>query len=220
MKFDTRKYALPALLLASSPLVLLTACDSHPVKMVDETQPQMEQVQPVNDQPVTIPEEMFYADGAVAANDTGATPVETEQQQLVESSSVESPLTESSGSNQSLAEAIPEPESDTVNFRFGSSKIDFSYDAMLKQHAHYLSDNPRLTLIIRGHTDSQGPKSFNQLLSQRRADEVAQRLVDYGAPVVRIRTNGVADDEPLETASNKDQRRVELLYQDSQFVNN
>jgi flagellar motor protein MotB len=44
-----------------------------------------------------------------------------------------------------------------------------------------LQANPDLRILIEGHTDSSGRASWNQVLSERRADSVLRFLIDnYG----------------------------------------
>ena len=76
-----------------------------------------------------------------------------------------------------------------------------------------------MTLKVSGHTDSFGPKEYNQYLSKKRAEEVAKLLVEYGAPDERVTVKGNADDDPLISAtSQRELRRVELDYQDQRLV--
>ncbi|AFM12434.1 OmpA family protein [Turneriella parva] len=51
-------------------------------------------------------------------------------------------------------------------------------------------------LRITGHTCSLGPKSLNQLISEKRANLVKEALVARGIAADRLETRGVADTEP------------------------
>ncbi|HAT7732834.1 TPA: OmpA family protein [Enterobacter cloacae] len=55
-------------------------------------------------------------------------------------------------------------------------------------------DNKRV--IITGHTDSIGSKSYNKQLSLQRAEAVKKIMVSNGIPSSIIETRGVGDDEP------------------------
>jgi len=67
---------------------------------------------------------------------------------------------------------------------------------------------------ISGHTDSTGAASYNQQLSERRADSVANYLRSTGIMSARIATQGLGEHYPITsnaTSSGRSQnRRVEL----------
>lgn len=74
---------------------------------------------------------------------------------------------------------------------------------------------PDTTVQVVGHTDSDGTASYNQRLSERRANAVADVLLDGGVPSGRIRAFGRGEDQPV--ASNltpegkRQNRRVEIV---------
>ena len=53
------------------------------------------------------------------------------------------------------------------------------------------------TILIEGHTDNTGSADYNQALSQRRANAVADVLMNNGVPAARLRTIGRGEDEPV-----------------------
>ena len=69
--------------------------------------------------------------------------------------------------------------------------------------------------MIEGHTDNTGSADYNQALSQRRANAVADVLMNNGVPAARLRTIGRGEDEPLAStlsATGRAQnRRVEIV---------
>ena len=86
----------------------------------------------------------------------------------------------------------------------------------IKEIADILKENPSLKLIVIGHTDSDGSKENNLLLSKQRATAVKNELVKkYGILENRLDTDGKGDSDPVEdnaTAAGKSQnRRVEFL---------
>ena len=74
---------------------------------------------------------------------------------------------------------------------------------------------PNSTILIEGHTDNTGSASYNQTLSQRRADSVAGVLMNNGVPLTRLRTLGRGEDEPvasnLSATGRAQNRRVEIV---------
>jgi outer membrane protein OmpA-like peptidoglycan-associated protein len=78
-------------------------------------------------------------------------------------------------------------------------------------------EDPDAKIVVEGHTDSQGPASFNQDLSQRRAEAVRGYLVSHGLSSDRITSQGfgptrpIADNASPEGRANN--RRVEIVVQ-------
>ncbi len=72
-------------------------------------------------------------------------------------------------------------------------------------------------LIIEGHTDSMGKASYNQSLSQQRADTVRNYLIDGGYPPDRIRASGMGEKNPIGNNASAEgranNRRVEIIIE-------
>lgn len=81
--------------------------------------------------------------------------------------------------------------------------------------ARSLNNYPNSTVQVVGHTDSTGEAGYNQRLSERRANAVADVLLEGGVPFSRVRTIGRGEDQPV--ASNlteqgkRQNRRVEIV---------
>ena len=104
-----------------------------------------------------------------------------------------------------------------VLFRSAESTLLSSAKVKLDQVANALLAVRARNLIVEGHTDSQGSASYNQGLSQRRADAVRDYLVQRGYPTDRIQARGkgkgspIADNASPEGRANN--RRVELIIE-------
>ena len=101
---------------------------------------------------------------------------------------------------------------------FASAKFDLLPSAQVKLNdiATALTEqDPDSTMVVEGHTDSQGGEEFNQQLSQRRAEAVRTYLVSRGIASDRITAEGmglshpVADNSTPEGRANN--RRVEIV---------
>lgn len=85
----------------------------------------------------------------------------------------------------------------------------------LRTVANNLNDYPESVVQVLGHTDNEGDAGYNQTLSERRANAVADALMEAGVQFERIQTIGRGEDQPV--ASNlTDQgrarnRRVEIV---------
>ena len=85
----------------------------------------------------------------------------------------------------------------------------------LRKLAAVLRENPDGTLLVEGFTDSTGSASYNQDLSQRRANAVASALGEMGVPRDRISMKAYGQAFPVasnDNASGRQQnRRVEIV---------
>ena len=89
-----------------------------------------------------------------------------------------------------------------------------SYE-LLDQVATTIRTNPQIgNLLVVGHTDSQGRKSYNMDLSQRRAAAVRQYLIDKGVKAERLEAKGMGPEVPIDdngtAAGRANNRRVEF----------
>jgi outer membrane protein OmpA-like peptidoglycan-associated protein len=103
---------------------------------------------------------------------------------------------------------------------FASAKYDLLPQAQSKlaQVATVLSQQDRNSkIIVNGYTDSQGAASFNQTLSQNRADSVRSYLVSHGIASDRITAVGNGPASPVadngSPEGRADNRRVEIVVQ-------
>ncbi|MDA7461691.1 OmpA family protein [Planktomarina temperata] len=74
---------------------------------------------------------------------------------------------------------------------------------------------PNSTISIEGHTDNTGTANYNRILSQRRANAVANILVNNGVPPARLYAVGRGENEPvasnLSATGRAQNRRVEIV---------
>jgi outer membrane protein OmpA-like peptidoglycan-associated protein len=82
---------------------------------------------------------------------------------------------------------------------FDSSKEDVKshYLDQLKKIANRLKENLKLNGVIEGYADSTGSKKFNMELSQRRADAIREKLIEYGIDQKRLNTEAYGEDHPI-----------------------
>ena len=105
---------------------------------------------------------------------------------------------------------------DMVGFDFDKSAIKSSGKNVLDQLAREINENmPTIKEIkVVGHTDSTGEASYNQRLSERRAQAVVEYLVSQGIPADRIYSEGKGEASPIDSNSTADgqarNRRTEI----------
>ncbi len=107
--------------------------------------------------------------------------------------------------------------SGSVLFRSNESSLLPAAKAKLDEVGKALRTVSERNLIIEGHTDSMGKASYNQRLSQQRADTVRNYLIDGGYPASRIRASGMGQGSPVGDNSSAEgranNRRVEIIIE-------
>jgi OmpA-OmpF porin, OOP family len=105
-----------------------------------------------------------------------------------------------------------------VLFDTGRSTLKPGADRDLDRLAQALKDNSNTRVMIEGHTDSVGSDSYNEELSQRRAQAVADALRTRGVASDRYESKGLGKSFPVasnSTAAGRQQnRRVEIVFSD------
>jgi len=84
-------------------------------------------------------------------------------------------------------------------FAYDSDVIQPTAQANFNALATSLKKYPESELLIVGHTDATGDDSYNQRLSERRANAAAAYLETQGIARARIRTSGKGEAEPVAT---------------------
>jgi outer membrane protein OmpA-like peptidoglycan-associated protein len=107
-------------------------------------------------------------------------------------------------------------------FAYDSDDIGPGAQGNLRKLAASLDKYPRTNTLIVGHTDATGTGSYNQGLSERRAQSAQSFLVGEGVASARLRTAGRGSTEPIATnetdAGRQQNRRVEIaIYADDAF---
>jgi OmpA-OmpF porin, OOP family len=87
-------------------------------------------------------------------------------------------------------------------FDFNRTQLRTEGKAKLDKLADELRDAKYDTIMATGYTDRIGNKSYNQKLSEQRAESVRAYLVSKGIPADRIRAEGKGESEPV-TAANQ-----------------
>jgi OOP family OmpA-OmpF porin len=104
-----------------------------------------------------------------------------------------------------------------VNFAFDKSDITPDSAVVLDVAADTLRGCPSWLVSVEGNTDSIGSEAYNQGLSERRAQSVADYMASLGIESSRMRTVGFGETRPIAPNDTEDgralNRRVELKPQ-------
>jgi OOP family OmpA-OmpF porin len=105
-----------------------------------------------------------------------------------------------------------------ILFEFGAARLTGEAQRNVSDITEILNKEAGGRQIsVEGHTDSVGSFSFNQDLSERRANSVARELEYNGVPRNKIRSRGYGESRPI-ASNNSDQgrarnRRVEVIVE-------
>src|SRR5882672_7825685 len=101
-----------------------------------------------------------------------------------------------------------------ITFQTGSADMNASFFKVLDGVALVLKRYDKSVIEVAGHTDNVGKTDYNQALSERRANAVAQYLISKGIKQERIITIGGGENHPVASndteAGRAQNRRVEL----------
>ena len=101
-----------------------------------------------------------------------------------------------------------------VTFAVDSSAISPAFQSTLSNVADTLSRYEKSYVDVLGHTDSTGSDAYNQALSERRAESVANFLANSGVQRARLATRGYGESQPIASNSTEEgraaNRRVEI----------
>lgn len=101
-----------------------------------------------------------------------------------------------------------------VTFEFDKTRLRPDAQTILDWAVGVLKKYPDMNVEIAGHTDSIGSDSYNQKLSEGRANSVMQYFVEHGVPQTQLTAKGYGESEPIadnNTADGRERnRRVEL----------
>jgi outer membrane protein OmpA-like peptidoglycan-associated protein len=105
-----------------------------------------------------------------------------------------------------------------VLFDTGKATLKPGADRDLDRLAQALKDNSNMRVKIEGYTDSVGSDSYNESLSERRAQTVVDALQMRGVPESRLSAEGLGKAYPVATndtqAGRQQNRRVEIVFSD------
>lgn len=111
-----------------------------------------------------------------------------------------------------------------VLFGFDQADLNSTSKQSIDKLDDVLKKYPDTNIEILGHTDDKGSDNYNQRLSKRRAESVADFLKANGIPGTRITTKGMGESDPKapndSEANRAENRRVEFVITANQKMVN
>lgn len=108
-------------------------------------------------------------------------------------------------------------ELNAIYFDFDKSNIKAEAAFELDKLVQIMNKYPEMTVSIESHTDSKGPSSYNQRLSERRAKTTSQYVISKGIDSTRLSSAGKGESSPVVDCTNcsKDE---DQLNRRSEFI--
>jgi OmpA-OmpF porin, OOP family len=105
-----------------------------------------------------------------------------------------------------------------ILFDFDKAVVKDKYYEDVKKIAHLMQEFPDKNITIEGHTDYIGTEEYNQKLSEKRAKNVRQYMIDqFGINGSRLTAVGYGEEKPIannDTAEGRQKnRRVEAVLE-------
>ena len=101
-----------------------------------------------------------------------------------------------------------------ITFSTDSAAVQPQFRPTLDEVSSVLAQYPKTYIDVYGHTDSDGADAYNQTLSERRAQSVADYLTSHGVQSARIATRGFGETQPIASNATPEgkasNRRVEI----------
>lgn len=112
---------------------------------------------------------------------------------------------------------VGETHVEQVNFEFDRAVLTEESRSRIEGIVGALAKVPDGLITLSAHTDDRGSETYNQKLSERRAEAVKQLLVEGGIDAVRIVAVGRGEGEPIADNTTEEgrlqNRRVEFLVE-------
>ena len=95
-----------------------------------------------------------------------------------------------------------------IYFDLDSYKLNEVSNEIISEFSNYLNINSSLIISINGYTDDIGELQYNQLLSERRAFAVYEKLIENGVTKKRLKYQGFGEKNPKNNNTNDAEREL------------
>ncbi|MCB1740830.1 MAG: TolC family outer membrane protein [Gammaproteobacteria bacterium] len=96
----------------------------------------------------------------------------------------------------------------TVRFAYKQSGLTEQSALRLERIVRTLGEQPELGVDIQAYTDNVGSRGYNQRLSEQRAEQIRQMLLERGVQAPRIRAFGLGERQPVASNRTEEGRRL------------
>lgn len=113
-------------------------------------------------------------------------------------------------------DAKEHPGGRNIYFSDGDATLSEDGQSMLRQHADYLKQNPKLIVVLRAFLDAHGSRTYSLAIVQKRLDNAVRTLQEQGIAKSRIRQIMLGRSSKkticIPPSCQKMGQRIELLY--------
>lgn len=95
-----------------------------------------------------------------------------------------------------------------VTFPLDSAQLTDEARDTLDAIINIMNQQTDTSIVIRGHADDTGPSEYNLALSESRASEVMDYLVDHGIDPLRLSVDATGENAPIASNATADGRRA------------
>ncbi|QRV22533.1 OmpA family protein [Marinomonas foliarum] len=121
---------------------------------------------------------------------------EQPEEMIQEESMTEAPMMEEPA-QQTVVETLP-PEKINIQFGLNKTTVEQKFYPDIEKIAVFLQENPGSTVVIEGHTDDTGAANYNQTVSEKRAQSVADVLINtFQVDESRVDAIGYGEERPF-----------------------
>lgn len=94
-----------------------------------------------------------------------------------------------------------------ILFDSGKSAVKPKFYSEVMKLADFMKEHEASTVVIEGYTDNAGSDEFNQVLSQKRADAIANVLTDvFKISKYRVKAIGYGEEHPIDSNETEEGR--------------
>ncbi len=97
---------------------------------------------------------------------------------------------------------------DHVLFHRGTANMIDGSEKELNLVVEVLNDNPKITILLKGHTDNTGDPIKNLQLSEARVKSVKAYIISQGISAFRVRGKGYGGNEPVASNAAEETRKL------------
>ncbi len=109
-----------------------------------------------------------------------------------------------------------------IFYDFDKATLRPESEQALDELVRLLNENPNVTIELSSHTDNRGSDTYNERLSQRRAESVVNYLIEHGIAADRLKPVGYGEGRP-KTVRRKLTETYDWLHEDDvlteEFIN-
>jgi peptidoglycan-associated lipoprotein len=103
-----------------------------------------------------------------------------------------------------------------IDFGFDKYELTAKNKKIIDIHVEFLKENNMIKIIVEGHTDERGEKSYNLTLGEKRADAVKNYMLTKGILSGQVEIISYGETKPSNSASTKkawsENRRSIFVY--------